>query len=274
MQQLEDEVRTINWDSIIDRTFAVRTKKLKQVPIDSPTIERKMGAIIKETHPYLEVNLDEPGTLIHIIVIGEDVLITKRLYKIDKTHFNLAKPHKRPFFYPGSMSPKLARCMVNLSGVRKGQCLLDPFCGTGGILIEAGMIGAKVIGADIDWRMVKGAEQNLKYYGIKDYELITADARELKFDKQVDAVVTDPPYGISASTGGENQEELYMEFLQAVKENLKEDGRICMATPHYLDLPAIIDKKFSIIEKHSIRMHKSLTRVIYLLKDPQFNYIT
>ncbi len=44
------------------------------------------------------------------------------------------------------MSPKLARCMVNLTGVKENDLVLDPFCGTGGILIEAGIMGARVIG--------------------------------------------------------------------------------------------------------------------------------
>lgn len=264
-RKLENTIKSIPWDKLIEDDFAVRAKKIEKTPIDSPIIEKKIGTIIKKGHPHLQVNLENPSTLIRLIMEKDKIFITKRLYKIDKKHFNRAKPHKRPFFYPGSMSPKLARCMVNLSGAREGERLLDPFCGTGGILIEAGIIGAKVIGADIDPKMIKGAEKNLKYYGIRDYELINADARSLKLEKPVKAIVTDPPYGISASTRGEKQEKLYREFLKTAKYNLQEDGRICIATPHYLQLENITDK-FTIKEKHAIRMHKSLTRIIYILE--------
>jgi len=261
-----NRIKSLPWEHLIKDNFAVRVKKIDKTSIDSPIIEKRVGAIIKREHPHLQVKLENPRTLIRLLIKKDKIFITKRLYKIDKKHFNMAKPHKRPFFYPGSMSPKLARCMVNLSGVREGETLLDPFCGTGGILIEAGIIGARVIGADIDPKMVKGTEENLKYYGIKDYKIIRADAKKLKLEKPVKAIVTDPPYGISASTRGEKQEKLYKEFLKTAKYNLQEDGRICIATPHKLHLEKIIDEKFTIKEKHAIRMHKSLTRIIYLIK--------
>jgi len=51
-------------------------------------------------------------------------------------------------------------------------------------------------------------------------------------------------------------------------ENLiKDEGRLCMATPHYMDIHGLVKvTNFEIIEQHQIRMHKSLTRVISLLK--------
>jgi tRNA (guanine10-N2)-dimethyltransferase len=52
-----------------------------------------------------------------------------------------------------------------------------------------------------------------------------------------------------------------------MEELLVDDGKLCMATPHYMDLNGLIKgTNFEIIEQHHIRMHKSLTRVITLLK--------
>ena len=53
--------------------------------------------------------------------------------------------------------------------------------------------------------MVEGTEQNLRHYGITDFEVIRSDARDLKLQEPVNAIVTDPPYGISASTAGEGE---------------------------------------------------------------------
>jgi len=49
--------------------------------------------------------------------------------------------------------------MVNLSGARRE--VLDPFCGTGGVLIEAGLIGLEVYGFDIQQSMVEGCKEIL-----------------------------------------------------------------------------------------------------------------
>jgi tRNA (guanine10-N2)-dimethyltransferase len=52
-----------------------------------------------------------------------------------------------------------------------------------------------------------------------------------------------------------------------MEEILMSEGLLCMATPHYMDLHGMIEgTNFEIIEQHHIRMHKSLTRVISLLK--------
>lgn len=62
-----------------------------------------------------------------------------------------------------TVNPKIARALVNLSGVKDKELFLDPFCGTGGILIEACMVGARIIGADVQDKMVKQEEKQSLY---------------------------------------------------------------------------------------------------------------
>jgi len=165
------------------------------------------------------------------------------------------------------MNPKLARCMVNLSRIKEGQLLLDPFCGTGGILIEAGLIGCKLVGCDIYWKMQNGTAINLDYYGITDYRTFHLDIRELKMYEKVDSVVTDPPYGISTSTGDVDDEGIFKEFFRVIYDNMKDDAYLCMASPHYIDLKPMVDEVgFVIVEQYGIKMHKSLTRIISVIR--------
>lgn len=258
----------IKWKDILGPDFAIRVKQIGCTKdIDCQEMEKELGNIVKKrVGDKSKVKLEKPSTFIRVLITNSLALIGVRKVKIDKKHFFDLKPHKRPFFYPGSMSPKLARCMVNLSQIIPGDLLLDPFCGTGGILIEAGIIGACVVGTDIDEKMVQGTKKNLKYYQIKDFKVLKSDARYLKLDEKVKAVVTDPPYGISASTAGEDSGKIYKEFLESVSDNLTEDGRICIATPHYVDLNDLLnDTPFKLVDRHEIRMHKSLTRVISVL---------
>jgi len=147
-ETFEEDISQIDWSCYIDETFAVRVKRFHS-KIDTVATERKAGSIILENCNNIKVNSTKPKSLVRIVAFENTLYIAIEKIKLNKKHFEDSKPHKRPFFYPGSMSPKLARCMVNLSRVTEGKLLLDPFCGTGGILIEAGLIGCKVVGSDI-----------------------------------------------------------------------------------------------------------------------------
>ena len=55
-------------------------------------------------------------------------------------------------------------------------------------------------------------------------------------------------------------------LLLTVKKHLKDDGYICMASPHYIDMNEVVESTpLKILEQHAIRMHKSLTRIITVL---------
>ena len=265
-ERLSEDIPSINWQDYISETFAVRVKRLNS-QIDTVATERKAGALILDNCNDIKVKLREPNSLVRMVASKNDIYIAVEKFKLNKKHFVESKPHKRPFFYPGSMSPKLARCMVNLSRVTEGQLLLDPFCGTGGILIEAGLIGCKVIGSDIYWKMKNGAAINLDHFGITDYRTFNLDVRELKMYEKVAAVVTDPPYGISTSTGDIEGDNIFKEFFIAIYDNMRDDAYLCMASPHYVDLKPMADEVgFEIVEQYGIKMHRSLTRIISVIR--------
>ena len=262
---LEGDVSAIDWSGYIDETFAVRVKRIRS-EIDTVGYERKLGTLILDNCDNIKVNLSKPKTLVRVAAFGDNLYVGIERIKLNKKHFEDSKPHKRPFFYPGSMNPKLARCMVNLSRIKEGELLLDPFCGTGGILIEAGLIGCKVVGSDVYWKMKNGTAINLDYYGITDYRTFHLDVRELKMYEKVSSVVTDPPYGISTSTGDVDGDEIFKEFFKAIYDNMKDDAYLCMASPHYVDLkPMVNEVGFEIVEQYGIKMHRSLTRIISVI---------
>lgn len=266
VDDLEKDILTVDWSGYIDENFAVRVKRIRS-EIDTVGYERKLGTLILDNSQNIKVNLSKPKTLVRVVAHGNDLFVGIERIKLDKKHFEDSKPHKRPFFYPGSMNPKLARCMVNLSRIRAGELLLDPFCGTGGILIEAGLIGCKLVGSDIYWKMQNGTAINLDYYGITDYRTFHLDVRELKMYEKVASVVTDPPYGISTSTGDVDGEEIFNEFFHAIYDNMKDDAYLCMASPHYVDLKPMVDEVgFEIVEQYGIKMHRSLTRIISVIR--------
>ena len=266
ISSLDEDILAVPWQDYIDENFAVRVKRFNS-QIDTVAYERKVGALILEKCNNVKVKLNNPNSLIRLVAFKDVIYVAIEKYHLNKKHFEDIKPHKRPFFFPGSMSPKLARCMVNLSRVKAGQLVLDPFCGTGGILIEAGLIGCKVVGSDVNWKMKNGTAINVEYCGIKDYRTFHLDVRELKMYEKVAGVVTDPPYGISTSTGDIDGDDIFKEFFHSIYDNMADDAYLCMASPHYVDLtPMIDDVGFELVEQYAIKMHRSLTRIISVIK--------
>lgn len=206
------------------------------------------------------VNLENPDIEIRALITDSATYVGIKLYEINRRAFNLRKVQFRPFFSPISLDPKLARALVNLSLIKRGEVLLDPFCGTGGILLEAGLIGAKVIGNDIEENMINGCKKTLDYYKITDYDLFCSDVGEItRFVDKVDAIVTDFPYGKSASTKGEDANLLYNRAFKAISKVLKEGGRAVLG----LSKPELISNRkedLSLLNVYAVRVHKSLTR--------------
>ncbi|KAL1123034.1 hypothetical protein AAG570_002122, partial [Ranatra chinensis] len=125
---------------------------------------------------------------------------------------------KRKFIGNTSMDPQLSLIMANQAKVKDGSLVLDPFAGTGSLLIAAAQFGGYVIGTDIDYLMIHGKSRptrkqhrdrprhnesvlsNMQQYGLSHHylDMVVADASLplWKPSLVLDAVITDPPYGI------------------------------------------------------------------------------
>jgi tRNA (guanine10-N2)-dimethyltransferase len=246
------------------QSFAVRVKRVRKYSskADVMTLERKLGELILNEKTKAKVNLKNPDkTFVGILTSGKFVFGIK-LAEILPKPFVERRPKKKPFFHPSAMHAKLARCMVNLATPRTGEFLLDPFCGTGSTLIEAALIGCHVLGLDVQRRMIRGTRRNLAYFNIKPEGIIVADAKNPPVRK-IDCIVTDPPYGTSATTLKRTTEQIVNEVLAAVKDMLKKGQKLCIASPKTLNigqLGAALGYKH--LDSHFVYVHRSLTREI------------
>jgi len=243
-------------------SFAVRVHCVKPTlyRINTLTFEKAIGETLRRI-TEAKVNLKNPNKLFIGILTGDWFLFGLCLGRSARKSLGLRRLRYRPFMTPSSMTPYMARTMVNLSRAIPRHVLLDPFCGSGSILIEAALIGCRIVGGDIDPRMLNGAKSNLTYYGLNG-ELTLSDARHLPFSC-VHRVVTDPPYGRAASTKGVPLEKLLQGFLSSLESVLDKKCWLCMASPLSVDLENYMNMYgFQVIEVYHIKIHERLTRTI------------
>lgn len=249
-------------------SFSVRVAKAGSArsTIGSEVLEAFVGNVIQETIHDLSVDLTSPEKpLIGILYDGRFVLGLEK-YRREAGSFASRRPRKRPVFHPSTMAPKLARCMVNLARPKRGGLVLDPFCGVGGILIEANLVGCRALGCDIRLKRVRDSLVNMKYFGLEPVGMLQADARTLP-SRQVDAIVTDPPYGTAASTHGLSTHELFKQFLKSAYETVSAGGCMCIGAPSKVNVDALgEDAGWIPLEHHEVYVHRSLTREIAVFK--------
>ncbi|XP_038220999.1 tRNA (guanine(10)-N2)-methyltransferase homolog [Zerene cesonia] len=128
---------------------------------------------------------------------------------------------KRQFIGNTSMDAQLSIIMANQAQVALGDVVLDPFVGSGSLLVAAAHFGGYVWGSDIDFMMLhartrptrvgqkvrhkeESIKGNMNQYGIQSryLDVVVSDFSlpmwrdDLKFD----AILTDPPYGVREPT--------------------------------------------------------------------------
>jgi tRNA (guanine10-N2)-dimethyltransferase len=263
-------LRSINLGEVLKtgESFTVRLKHVKSHAqnVDGMALERKLGAIILQTVENAKVNLQNPEKTFTGILTDNKLVFGLKLADVPPKSFMERRPKKKPFFHPSAMPPKLARCMVNLAKPKAGDLILDPFCGTGSILIEAALIGCRILGMDIQKRMARGSLKNFKYFGIESEGVIVADAKNLPVQK-VDCVVADPPYGKSATTLKRTTKQIIEEFLKTIYDKLDKGKCVCMAAPKTIGISQIGTMLgYRHMESHLVYVHRSLTREITVFK--------
>jgi tRNA (guanine10-N2)-dimethyltransferase len=250
----------VQWDSHLsfDRTFKVRVKNKENREYNNLEL-----LIAKSISKYFEDNikadLTNPMDEIVGLVFKNKLYLGKKIFERNKKDFNKRKPQLRPFFSPTSIDPRIARAMNNISQAQIE--ILDPFTGTGGILIEAGLIGLDTYGLDIEEKSVIGTRTNLLNYGINNFDVRLGDARKISeiFERKFESIVTDAPYGRSTKID-KDKDKMYGECFFSILESFKKRCVIGLDREYPFD-----EIGFHIENIYSFRVHKSLTRYLHVL---------
>ena len=104
------------------------------------------------------------------------------------------------------------RLLVNLSGLKQNDILLDMFAGGGGIVFQAGKTTKNLISCDVEEKLSAG----LSYYGAQH---IVGKAEELNLKENlVDVLVTEVPF---SSTCNETITLALNNIYKSLKQNAK-----------------------------------------------------
>jgi len=119
-----------------------------------------------------------------------------------------ARPlHRRAYrqaTVPGALHPPVAAAMAAISGAR-GGVVLDPFCGSGTILIEAGLRAPhlRLVGLDLDPDALSAAAGNAGRAAV-DVALLRCDsAGPAVAAGSASAILANPPWGNQVQAGGQ-----------------------------------------------------------------------
>ncbi|WP_442928618.1 methyltransferase domain-containing protein [Natronomonas sp.] len=239
-------------------TVAVRARDVRgRTDIDTQAVERELGGVLVDRG--FEVDLDDPEHT--LVALFSDTAALGWLECETTRDFGDRQPTDKPFFQPGSMDPMDARALANIAGAAPDTRLLDPMCGTGGILVEAGLAGSDVVGVDAQEKMVRGARQNLDHY-LDGGEVVRADATRLPFaDDSFEGVVFDAPYGRQSKIESVSLDELVGDALTEVR-------RVAPQAVLVADRPwndAAEAAGWTVETRFDRRVHRSLVRYVHVL---------
>ncbi|MDE1828736.1 MAG: RNA methyltransferase [Thaumarchaeota archaeon] len=225
-------------------TFACRVVNLSSKKIDALQIEREIGTLVKKKTGS-KVLLSNPSLTVYLIITDS------KSYLGYADLLEYERPTK-PIKYPTELDWKIGRCMINLSLLKEGNAICDPFCGTGTILLEAESMGICSTGIDFDSKMCDITRKNLEANGYRPRVINSTYDYISKIKDEVDAVVTDLPYG-TASRSSTTPKKIIQDFVSIVPSEMS----LVMVYKKGMDIDDLDKAK-----KYEIYRHKSLTRVI------------
>ena len=230
------------------KTFVCRIINLSSNQFNIPELENSMGDMISK-FSHAKVKLENPDITVYLIFTNKE-----NFFGFSKTVKQQVRP-KKTKTYPNELDWKLTRAMINLIGIKQGETICDPFCGTGTTLLEAESMGIHAIGMDFDEKMFNIAKENLKENKFKS-EIFNTDFQEmLKITEKYDGIVTDLPYGLNSKIT-EKPEKILKRFIS----NLPKRKKIAiMYKKEFGD-----NLKLKGLKKYQIYRHKSLTRTILI----------
>ena len=145
VKEFENQFPTVKNKSVTENGISFSSKKL----LDEPKLKKL--TFYSEFH-YQNAKSDKSYIL-------TDQAVVESYQNFEPNLFNDIRPNKSREIrylthslheYKGRFYPQLAKAFMNYAGIKKGDTVLDPFCGSGTTLVESFLFGANAVGVDIN----------------------------------------------------------------------------------------------------------------------------
>ena len=230
----------------IQKTGLILKKKLREHGVSMRLIPNAEPALNTATSHHNKLGLNDSHVELLIVRAGDGRVIVAESVGAQNITAFAARDQARPKTdaFVGMLPPKLARMMVNLSGIQKGR-VLDPFCGTGVVLQEAALLGFDIYGTDLSDKMIDYSGVNLEWLNQTHHitvkpTLKQADAMTAVWDSPIDAVACEtylgqpfsaPPSPAKLTEVRGNCNHIISAFLTNLFDQIPSGTPLCIAVP-------------------------------------------
>ena len=297
LELLKDSINAADFGAWLkDRTFRVNCEHTIELEATSVDIAEQAGEyIIDKTKAKAKMN--DPDIIVFVYVNDKTCFVG-----IDFSGFDLSKRDYKIYVMASSMNGALAYSFIRAAGFKKDSVLLDPFCGSGIIPIEAALyssgkspnfyrkdkfafhkfmkidldkfdnekkeIEAQIFGSDFILSAVKATRNNAKIAGIEktlNMTKIEVEWLDTKYDEKFfDFIVTQPPID-SKQTDVKQIEKAHKELFNHAEYILKDKGRLAVIMQK-TDIFRRCMYNFEITEEYSVWQGKQELTVMVLKK--------
>lgn len=243
----------------IQKTGLVLKSKLKPTGTSLRLVPNQESILSTATSHHNKLGLSANKVEL-IVVKGQSGIVIAESTGAQNITALAARDQGRPRrdAFVGMLPPKLAQIMINLAGPLVADSdsaltqprVLDPFCGTGVILQEAGLMRYAVYGTDLSEKMIRFSRDNLDWIQEKDKLTINSllqegDAMTTTWEMPVDAVVAEgylgqpfsaPPSNSKLVEVRGNCNHIMSEFLKNLAGQIKPGTPVVIGVPAWKDI--------------------------------------
>lgn len=259
--EVYEEVKKIRWEDILSlqTTFAVDTVVYSEEFRHSKFVAYKVKDAIVDYFREKQgdrpnISITQPDIRLNMHIAGYDCTLS-----LDSSGESLHMRGYRVASCKAPINEVLAAGLIKLTGWKADCDLIDPFCGSGTIAVEAALIARniypgvfrksfafekwndfdaslferiynddseerpfdhKIIAADINLPTLEGARQNAQSAGVADViEFVHQDFHQFKQPQMPSIIITNPPYGERLTPP--NIIELYQTIGERLKHEFK-----------------------------------------------------